>query len=101
MDRTTLVFLGFALIGVAYFFFYRLVLNRYLKWKMLHSIWLPLAVSVLSLFLGFVAYQSTGGWGDLVAIVLVLMFNYPVVAFFLLYFGDLLLFRRKKALKAK
>ena len=96
MQYTDFVFLAYALIGVAYFLVYRFVFNQYFKWKMIHSIWLPLAVSAASIVLAVLAFTSAGGWGDLVAVVLVMIFNTPVVAFFIL-FGLNALFTRKKA----
>ena len=98
MSSTDFVFVGYALIGVAYFLLYRFVFHVYFKWKMLHSIWLPLVVSVLSIVMAISAFTSAGGWGDLVAVVLVMVFNTPVVAFFILFAIDALLSRKKKVL---
>lgn len=96
MDSTNYVFLGFALIGVAYFLLYRFVLHVYFKWKMLHSIWLPLAVMVFSFVIAASAFFDTTGWGDLIAIVSLMLFNAPVVAFFILFVIDALVSRKKK-----
>jgi len=96
MDSTNYVFFGFALIGVAYFLLYRFVFHVYFKWKMLHSIWLPLAVTVFSLIVAASAFFDTTGWGDLIAIVSIMLFNAPVVAFFILFGLDALLSRKKK-----
>jgi hypothetical protein len=97
MQYTDFVFLAYALIGVAYFLLYRFVFHAYFKWKMIHSIWLPLVVSVGSIALAASAFMSAGGWGDLIAVVLLMIFNTPVVAFFILFGIDALFTRKKKA----
>lgn len=96
MDSTNFVFLAYALIGVAYFLVYRLIFNQYFKWKMIHSIWLPLLVSASSIVLAILAYNSTGGWGDLAAFAILTIFNTPVVAFFFLFWINSLFTRRKR-----
>lgn len=97
MDYTTLVFLGYASIGAAYFIIYRFLLNRVFKWKMVHSIWLPIAVSLLSIILAASLFASndTTGWGDLGAIITLMLFNFPVVVFFILFALNAFLNRKK------
>lgn len=99
MDSSSYVFIWFALIGVAYFLLYRFVFHRYFKWKMLHSIWLPLAVVAFTIVIAVSSFQSTGGWGDLIAVVVIMLFGAPVVSFFFLFFLDMLLSRKKVTAK--
>ncbi len=97
MDHTTFVFLGYASIGAVYFIVYRFLLNPIFKWKMIHSIWLPIAVSLLSIaFAAFLlASKNMAGWADLGAIIVLMLFNFPVVVFFILFALNAYLGRKK------
>jgi hypothetical protein len=100
MDYITQVNLLFVLSGVAYFFLYRLVFFKKLKWKMLHSIWIPLAVSLFFTVFGIILLSSPsvgGSFNDLAGIIVLIYFNIPsavYLALFLIYH-----FVDKKALK--
>jgi len=88
MDYTTQLFLEFALAGVLYFLIYRFYFFKHLKWKMLHSIWLPLVFSLLvSAFaiILIVSPSGAGSWNDLAGAAILLVFNIPVVTFFILF----------------
>jgi hypothetical protein len=97
MDSTTFVFLGYASIGAAYFVIYRFLFNRAFKWKMIHSIWLPIAVSILSIVFAASLFASndTTGWADLGAIITLMLFNFPVAVFFILFAINAVLSRKK------
>ena len=99
MDATMILFFEFALIGVVYFVLYRFLFNNVFKWKMIHAIWLPLIVSALSIILAIYlfAQKDTNGWGDLAAIASLMIFNFPVVGFFICFGIDALI--TKKASK--
>jgi hypothetical protein len=87
-----------ALAGIVYFALYRLIAFKLLKWKMLHSIWLPLVYS-----LGFTGYGisllSTPWFGNnrtLLSIFGVMVeLNFPVLVFFVI-FGIFLIIDKKK-----
>jgi len=97
MQYTDFVFLAYALIGVVYFLVYRLVFNQYFKWKMIHSIWLPLIASAISIALAVMAFNTADGWGDLAAVAVLTVFNLPVISFFILFGINSLFTRRKTA----
>jgi hypothetical protein len=72
-----------SLIGILYFGLYFL-LHKVFKFRMIHSIWLPLAVSAFAWIVGIVAFlDKSTGWGDLIGIVVITIYNIPVVAFFI------------------
>ena len=86
--RYDLLFL-FASFGAVYFFVYRFLFHKVLKWKMIHSIWLPLVIEAL--LIGFVLWvaivpQPAGSWSDLISIVMLIFYSPPVIVFFILYF---------------
>lgn len=86
--RYDLLFL-FASFGAVYFFAYRFLFHKVLKWKMIHSIWLPLVIEVL--LVGYALYvaifpQPAGSWSDLISIVMLIFYSPPVIVFFILYF---------------
>jgi hypothetical protein len=89
-----------SLIGILYFGLYFL-LHKVFKFRMIHSIWLPLAVSAFAWIVGIGAFlDKSNGWGDLVAVVVVVIYNIPVVVFFIC----LLVYRlvsKEKLLKVK
>ncbi|MEI7667719.1 MAG: hypothetical protein WCI62_01840 [Erysipelotrichaceae bacterium] len=89
-----------SLIGILYFGLYFL-LHKVFKFRMIHSIWLPLAVSAFAWIVGIGAYlDKSNGWGDLIAIAVVVIYNIPVVTFFI----SLLVYRlvsKEKLLKDK
>jgi len=102
MDYITQVNLLFVLSGVAYFYLYRLVFFKKLKWKMLHSIWIPLAVSLFFTVFAFILLNtpSTGGsFADLAGVIVLIYFNIPTVVFLVLFL--IYHFIDKKALKMK
>jgi hypothetical protein len=99
MSSTEFVFLAYALIGVAYFLIYRFVFNQFFKWKMIHSIWLPLVTTLISIVFALIAFNTAGGWGDLAAAAVLTVFNLPVIAFFVLFGLNALLFRKKAVAK--
>ena len=82
--RTYLVFAGFASIGALYFILYRFLFYKQLKWKMIHSVWIPLLVSLFSVFL-FFAYKDLDGFGSLAAVISVIILNAPVVIYLILF----------------
>lgn len=86
--RYDLLFL-FASFGAVYFFAYRFLFHNVLKWKMIHSIWLPLLIEAL--LVGFALWvaivpQPAGSWSDLISIVMLIFYSPPVIVFFILYF---------------
>ncbi|KAF0226504.1 MAG: hypothetical protein FD133_883 [Erysipelotrichaceae bacterium] len=97
MDYTQFVYLFIALIGVAYALVYRYVFVSRLKWKMKHSIWLPLIwgvlVSVYGIYLLMNA-DAPGSWNDIIGAVVLIVFNLPVVTFFIT-FGIIAFFDKK------
>jgi len=100
MDYITQVNLLFVLSGVAYFFLYRLVFFNKLKWKMLHSIWIPLAVSLFFTVFGIILLNSPsvgGSFNDLAGIIVLIYFNIPSAVYLLLFI--IYHFIDKKALK--
>lgn len=102
MDYITQVNLLFVLSGVAYFYLYRLVFFKKLKWKMLHSIWIPLAVSLFFTSFAVILLNtpSTGGsFSDLAGVIVLIYFNIPTVVFLVLFL--IYHFIDKKALKTK
>ncbi len=88
MDYTQSLYLVIALIGVLYALIYRYVFVSRLKWKMKHSIWLPLIwgilVSVYGIYLLMNA-DAPGSWNDIVGAVILIVFNLPVVTFFITF----------------
>lgn len=81
--RTFLVFAGFASIGGLYFVLYRFLFYKQFKWKMIHSIWIPLLVSLFSVFI-FFSYKDLDGFGSLAAVISVIILNAPVVVYLIL-----------------
>lgn len=101
MDYTTQVLLTFILSGVAYFYLYRFVFFKKLKWKMLHSIWIPLLVSAFFTIFSIILLNSPtngGGFADLAGIIVLIYFNIPTVIFFILF--TIYHFLDKKAVSA-
>lgn len=98
MDSSSLTLLGFASSGAIYYVLYRVVFHQKLKWKMIHSIWLPIAVALFGIVIaaGLLMQPMTGGsMADLAAIVTLMVFLFPVVIFFVLYFVFSLVDKRK------
>ena len=88
MDYTPFIYLIVALIGVAYALVYRYVFVSGLKWKMKHSIWLPLIWGSLVTVYGITLLMNAdapGSWNDLIGVVVLIVFNLPVVTFFITY----------------
>ncbi len=96
--RTFMVFAGFASIGVLYFILYRFLFHKQLKWKMVHSIWIPLLISLFSVFL-FFSYKDLDGFGSLAAVISVIILNAPVVIYLILF--AIFSMKDAKALRAK
>jgi len=72
-----------ALIGVVYFGLY-FMLHKLFKFRMIHSIWLPIVVSAFAFIVGIVALlDKNNTFGDLIAVVVLLVYNLPVVTFFM------------------
>jgi hypothetical protein len=97
MDTLFVVYGTMALAGIVYFALYRLIAFKIFKWKMLHSIWLPLAYALV--FTGYgISLLSTPWFGNnrsFMSIVGVMIeLNFPVLVFFLL-FGIFLLVDKK------
>jgi hypothetical protein len=101
MNPTMILFIEFAMIGVVYFLLYRFLFNQVFKWKMIHSIWLPLLVSVFSIVLAIIMFTSKDqtGWNDLAAIATLMVFNFPVLGFFISFGIDALITNKKSAKK--
>ncbi len=89
--RTSMVFLGFASIGAVYFFLYRAIFFHRLKWKMIHSIYIPIAVSIFSVFLLY-STKDLDGFGPLAGVISFMILNFPVALYLILlvvyYFID-------------
>ncbi len=86
MDLTALLIS--ASMAIVYFFVYRLFAYQKLKWKMIHSIWIPLLYAIG--FTGFgLSLLSTPWFGanrTALSIIQVLTeLNLPVIIFFVLY----------------
>jgi len=88
MDYTQFIYLIVALIGVAYALVYRYVFVSRLKWKMKNSIWLPLVWGILVTVYGIYLLMNAsapGSWNDIIGVVVLIVFNIPVVSFFITY----------------
>jgi amino acid transporter len=88
MDYTLFIYLTVALFGMAYALLYRYVFVSRLKWKMKHSIWLPLIWGILVTGYGIYLLMNAGApgsWNDLIGVVVLIVFNIPVVSFFITY----------------
>lgn len=88
MDYTQFIYLIVALIGVAYALVYRYVFVSRLKWKMKNSIWLPLIWGILVTVYGIYLLMNAsapGSWNDIIGAVILIVFNLPVVTFFITY----------------
>ena len=88
MDPVLLTFLACAGSGVLYYVLYRQVLYAKLKWKMIHSIWLPIAVALIGV--GYaVVYQMQPHPGvympGLAVVGILVVFLTPVLIFFGFY----------------
>jgi len=88
MDPVLLTFLACAGSGVVYYVLYRHVLVAKLKWKMIHSIWLPIAVALFGIVYAIV-YNSQPHPGvympGLAVVGILVVFLTPVLIFFILY----------------
>jgi ABC-type phosphate transport system permease subunit len=93
--RTSLVFLGFASIGAVYFVLYRVVFFSHFKLKMIHSIYLPLLVTLFSLFV-FNSARNLDGFAAIAGALALVLLNLPVVVYFILLIIYLVLDGRKK-----
>lgn len=96
MDLTALLIS--ALIAIVYFLVYRLFVYKKLKWKMIHSIWLPILYAIG--FTGFgLSLLSTPWFGanrtTLSVIQVLVELNLPVIIFFVLYFTTAFLDQKK------
>ena len=99
MDYTQTLYLVVALIGVLYALIYRYVFVSRLKWKMKHSIWLPLVWGVLVTVYGIYLLMNAGApgsWNDIIGVVVLIVFNIPVVSFFITFAIISLLDRKAK-----
>jgi len=77
-----------ALIGIVYFLLYRFIAFRFLKWKMIHSLWLPLLFAFG--FTGFgISLLSTPWFGanrtPLSILGVFVELNFPVISFFICF----------------
>ena len=98
MDSSSIILLSIAASGVVYYILYRTVFHQRLKWKMIHSIWVPIAVALFGIVIaaGLLMQPDTGGsMADLAAIVTLMVFLSPVVIFFVLYIIFYLIDKRK------
>jgi hypothetical protein len=98
MDSSSLALIGIASSGAIYYVLYRVIFHQKLNWKMIHSIWLPIAVAIFGIVVavGLFTQPVTGGsMADLAAIVTLMVFLFPVVIFFVLYFVFSLVDKRK------
>jgi hypothetical protein len=98
MDDTILIYVMMALAGLTYYLLYRFIAHKILKWKMIHSIWLPLLYAIG--FSGFgLSLLSTPWFGNnrtFMSIVGVMIeLNFPVLVFFMI-FGIFLIIDKKK-----
>lgn len=86
--RTSLVFLGFASIGAVYFFLYRAIFFNRLKWKMIHSIYIPIMVSLFGVVM-FYSTKDLDGFGAIAGVLSMVLLNLPVVVYliFLIVYG--------------
>ena len=97
MDSTLLTYLMMAFVGISYYLLYRVLAHKILKWKMIHSIWLPLLYTIG--FSGFgLSLLSTPWFGTnrtplSIAGVFVEL-NFPVIVFFLCFIGMALIDRK-------
>ena len=104
MDYTTQVLLTFILSGVAYFFLYRFVFFKKLKWKMLHSIWIPLLVSAFFTTFGVILLNSPtngGGFADLAGVVVLILFQYPDGHLLHLVYPSIIFWIKKQSFQPK
>jgi len=100
MDSNLIVYGSMALAGIVYFALYRLIAFKIMKWKMIHSIWLPLVYALG--FTGFgLSLLSTPWFGNnrsFMSIVGVMIeLNFPVLVFFLLFGIFFVLDKKSKA----
>ncbi len=60
MDSASLTLLAIASTGAIYYVLYRVVFHQKLKWKMIHSIWLPIAVALFGIVItaGLLMHRS-------------------------------------------
>lgn len=85
MDSSSLTLLAIASSGAIYYVLYRVVFHQRLKWKMIHSIWLPIAVTLFGIVIaaGLLMQPMSGGsMADLAAIVTLMVFASPALVFF-------------------
>lgn len=88
MDPVLLTFLACAGSGVAYYVIYRHVLVAKMKWKMIHAMWLPIAVALFGIIYAMVYSQQPhpGVYMPALAVVgILVIFLTPVILFFILY----------------
>lgn len=85
-----LIIAGYASLGLIYFALYRFVFNRYFKWKMIHSIWLPIAVAIFGVFtiISILMIDDPSAWVGLGAVIAGFVIFPPVILFFIAYFID-------------
>lgn len=84
-----LLLLMFASVGAIYYVIYRFLFHKVFKLKMIHSIWLPLALEVLLIGNAIwvaVTPLAPGSWSDIISMVMLLFYTPPVIVFFVLYF---------------
>lgn len=89
MDPVLLTFLALVLSGAIYYFLYRRVFHQKLKWKMIHSMYLPMAVAMFGIGYAavFLMQPQPGVYmRDLAAVGILIFFLTPVLIFFILYF---------------
>lgn len=85
MDSASLTLLAIASLGAIYYVLYRVVFYQKLKWKMIHSIWLPIVVILVGVVIaaGLLIQPATGGsMAELAAIVTLMVFASPALVFF-------------------
>lgn len=88
MDPVLLTFLASALSGVVYIGLYRVVFYHQLKWSMVHSIYLPIAVALFGIGYAIVySMQAHPGvyMPNLAVVGILVVFLTPVILFFILY----------------
>lgn len=85
-----LIIAGYASLGLVYFALYRFVFHRFFKWKMIHAIWLPIAVAIFGVFtvVSILMIDDPSAWTDLGAIIAGMVIFPPVILFFIAYFVD-------------
>jgi hypothetical protein len=104
MNSNALVIMAIVLSGAAYYALYRVVFHQLLRWSMIHSIWIPIAVAVwgVVMFIRGLGIEENSAYDwitNFAALMNLMMILFPVFVFFVLYAAFDLADERKRRRK--